>query len=134
MSPQRTQRTQRTQRGAIQVLLCIVGVLGGQFALWAQEPSGPQAVSPAQLKAAIDKEHANSVRRAFVRARAALGGDRGVQQRLSKEVGSGEDFFRSAVIEALGDYKAQYAYEAITAVAKLDGPLQDDAALALGKI
>ncbi len=38
------------------------------------------------------------------------------------------------MIEALGDYKAQYAFEAITAVAKLDGPLQDDAAIALGKI
>ena len=47
---------------------------------------------------------------------------------------AGEDFFRSAVIEALGDYKATYALDAITAVAKLDGPLQDDAALALGKI
>jgi HEAT repeat protein len=70
----------------------------------------------------------------LVRALAALGRDPGVQQRLAREVGSGEDFFRSAVIEALGDYKAQYAYDAIMAVAKLDGPLQDDSALALGKI
>jgi HEAT repeat protein len=46
----------------------------------------------------------------------------------------GEDFFRSAVVEALGDYKATYAYDALTAVAKLEGPLQDDAALALGKL
>jgi HEAT repeat protein len=46
----------------------------------------------------------------------------------------GEDFFRSVVVEALGDYKAQYAYETINGIAKLDGPLQDDAALALGKI
>ena len=38
------------------------------------------------------------------------------------------------MIEALGDYKAQYAFDALTAIAKLDGPLQDDAALALGKI
>ena len=51
-----------------------------------------------------------------------------------REVARGEDFFRSAVIEALGDYKALYAFDALTAVAKLDGPLQDDAALALGKI
>ena len=56
------------------------------------------------------------------------------RQALVREVGRGEDFFRSAVIEALGDYKAQYAFDAMTAVAKLDGPLQDDAALALGKI
>jgi len=46
----------------------------------------------------------------------------------------GQDFFRSAVIEALGDYKGAYAFAALTEVAKLDGPLQDDAVLALGKI
>ena len=53
---------------------------------------------------------------------------------LLREVARGEDFFRSAVIEALGDYKASYAVDAISAISKLDGPLQDDAALALGKI
>ena len=57
-----------------------------------------------------------------------------VQQALIRDVSRGEDFFRSVVIEALGDYKASYAFDAITAVAKLEGPLQDDAALALGKI
>ena len=57
-----------------------------------------------------------------------------IRQALLREVGRGEDYFRSAVIEALGDYKALYAYDALVAVAKLDGPLQDDAALALGKI
>ena len=56
------------------------------------------------------------------------------RQALVRDVSRGEDFFRSAVIEALGDYKAPYAFDALTAVAKLDGPLQDDAALALGKI
>src|SRR6266536_2454105 len=53
---------------------------------------------------------------------------------MLREVGRGEDFFRSAVIESLGDYKAQYAVDALIALSKLDGPLQDDAALALGKI
>ena len=48
--------------------------------------------------------------------------------------GRGEDFFRSAVIEALGDFKAAYAFDALVAVAKVEGPLQDDAAVALGKI
>src|SRR5262249_27309543 len=57
-----------------------------------------------------------------------------VRQALLREVGRGENFFRSAVIEALGDHKATYGFDAITAVAKLDGPLQDDAALALGKL
>ena len=51
-----------------------------------------------------------------------------------REARRGEDFFRSAVIEALGDYKAAYAFDAVMAIAKLDGPLLDDAALALGKI
>jgi len=87
-----------------------------------------------ELLAALDKEHAEFVRPALVRALAALGSDPRVRQRLVKEVSSGEDFFRSAVIEALGDYKAEYAFDAITAVAKLDGPLQDDSAIALGKI
>src|SRR6185436_1491257 len=57
-----------------------------------------------------------------------------VQQALVRDVSRGEDFFRSVVIESLGDYKAAYAFDAITASATLEGPLQDDASLALGKI
>ena len=89
---------------------------------------------------ALDKEQAEFVRPALVRAVASVAaGAQGddivrARQALVREVSRGEDFFRSAVIEALGDYKAQYAVEALTAVATLDGPLQDDAALALGKI
>ena len=86
------------------------------------------------LLAALDKEQGEFVRPALVRALAALGRDARVQQTLIREAGRGEDFFRSAVIEALGDYKALYALDAITTIAKLDGPLQDDAALALGRI
>ena len=44
------------------------------------------------------------------RARRAIRGSSSV---LVREVGRGEDFFRSAVIEALGDYKAQYAFDAL---------------------
>ena len=87
-----------------------------------------------QLITALDKEQGEFVRPALVRALAALGSDPRVRQALVQQVTRGEDFFRSAVIEALGDYKAQYAFDQITAVAKLEGPLQDDAALALGKI
>ena len=231
MAAQRPRTTQRIGQTVTTIAVCVLSVLGGATIVLAQEPSGPQNVSPAQLKAAIDKlgdldydtrtaasrtirratapqavaallqavaehadgyvryralvlltgfndprtkeaikeslaspndrlrtvaysflehnpdrsmlpelltaldkEHAEFVRPALVRALAALGADPRVQQRLVKEVSSGEDFFRSAVIEALGDYKAQYAYDAIVAVAKLDGPLQDDAATALGKI
>jgi HEAT repeat protein len=83
---------------------------------------------------ALEKEQGEFVRPALVRALAALSADQRVRQSLTAQVPRGEDFFRGAVIEALGDYKAQYAIEAITGVAKLDGPLQDDAALALGKI
>ena len=45
----------------------------------------------------------------------------------------GEDFFRGAVIEALGDYSATYAVPTIAEVAQLDGPLQDDAMMAIGQ-
>jgi HEAT repeat protein len=94
----------------------------------------PDRSLTADLLGALDKEQAEFVRPALVRALAALPADPRVQQTLTREVGRGADFFRSAVIEALGDYKAAYAYDAINAVAKLDGPLQDDAVLALGKI
>ncbi len=97
------------------------------------------AMLPPFVKA-LDTEQGEFVRPALVRALAATlasGGTPAIvqaRQLLVRDVTRGEDFFRSSVIEALGDYKATYAYDAITAVAKLDGPLQDDAALALGKI
>jgi HEAT repeat protein len=88
-----------------------------------------------RLVGGVDKEQAEFVRPALVRALASAARTNAkAQQVLVTDVGRGEDFFRGAVIEALGDYKAQYAVPAILAVAKLDGPLQDDAVLALGKI
>jgi HEAT repeat protein len=92
-----------------------------------------------QFLTALGTEQGEFVRPALVRALASLtaaGGNEvaGVRQALVRDVGRGEDFFRSTVIEALGDYKAEYASDAIAAVAKVEGPLQDDAALALGKI
>jgi HEAT repeat protein len=84
---------------------------------------------------ALEKEQGEFVRPALVRTLAAQGGtDARVRPVLIRDVGRGQDYFRSAVIEALGDYKAPYAFDAIVAVAKLDGPLQVDAAIALGKI
>jgi HEAT repeat protein len=95
----------------------------------------PDRGMASELVAALDKEQAEFVRPALVRAATALAvTDPSVRPAVLREVTRGEDFFRSAVIEALGDYKAVYAFDALTAVAKLDGPLQDDAALALGKI
>jgi HEAT repeat protein len=87
-----------------------------------------------QCLAALDTEVAEFVRPSLVRALAALSDDARVRQALLREVGRGQDFFRSAVIEALGDHKAAYAVDPLMTVVKLDGPLQDDAALALGKI
>jgi len=53
---------------------------------------------------------------------------------LLREVMRGVDFFRSEVIDALGDHKATYAAQALLTIAKQDGPLQDDAVIALGKL
>ncbi len=46
----------------------------------------------------------------------------------------GQDYFRSSVIEALGDYRIAAARPRLIEVAELEGPLQDDAVLALGKL
>src|SRR5206468_7501489 len=94
----------------------------------------PDSAMVPVLVEALDNEVGEFVRPALVRALAAQGGDARAQRVLVREVGRGQNYFRSAAIEALGDYKAQYAYDAIVAVAKLDGPLQIDAAIALGKI
>jgi HEAT repeat protein len=87
-----------------------------------------------QLLDAFDEEVAEFVRPALARALAAHGADPKVRAALTRDVTRGQDFFRSTVIEALGDYKASYATKAIAGVATLEGPLQDDAALALGRI
>jgi HEAT repeat protein len=91
------------------------------------------ALSPLLL-AALNTEQSEFVRPALVRAVAALPSNDAVRRALVAEIGRGFDFFRSAVIDALGDYRATYAVDAITAVALADGPLQDDAVLALGRI
>jgi HEAT repeat protein len=99
---------------------------------------------------ALKREQSEFVRPALTRALAAAsvgsspsglartslesGLTRTLQDSMRDAVMRGQDFFRSVVIEALGDYKAVYALPEISKVAVLDGPLQDDAALALGKI
>ena len=74
------------------------------------------------------------MRPALTRALAAHADDPKVRQTMEGLVMQGQAFFRSVVIEALGDHRAAYAIKPITEVAKIDGPLQDDAVLALGKI
>ena len=87
-----------------------------------------------KLLAAAEREDAEFVRPALIRAMAALGADARVREVLVRDIDRGETLFRSAVIEALGDYRAQYAVERLIAATKLEGSLRTDAALALGKI
>jgi HEAT repeat protein len=83
---------------------------------------------------ALEKEVGDFVRPSLVRALAAVGDDPRVRDVLLVDVTRGVDHFRSTVIEALGDYKHAYAVGKLIEVAKLVGPLQDDAVIALGKI
>jgi len=94
----------------------------------------PDAGLALPLLAALETEQAEFVRPALVRAVAALPRDEVVHRTLVAEVGRGFDFFRSAVIEVLGQRRAVYALDAIAGVAASEGPLQDDAVLALGRI
>jgi HEAT repeat protein len=91
------------------------------------------AMLPALLKA-LEREESEFVRPALVRALAAQGSDPRVRETLLVEVGRGQDFFRSGVIEALGDYRAAYAVEPLMSIARQTGPLQADAVIALGKL
>ncbi len=87
-----------------------------------------------ELLRALEREESEFVRPALIRALAAQGGDTRVRDTLLVEVGRGQDFFRSGVIEALGDYRAPYAVEPLIKIARLSGPLQVDAVIALGKL
>jgi len=101
------------------------------FAYFEQSPA--PSLAP-RLLAALDKEEGEFVRPALIRALAAVHTEPKVTEALIRDAGRGIDFFRSTVIEALGDYKIAAAVPRVTEIAKIDGPLQDDAATALGKI
>jgi HEAT repeat protein len=97
------------------------------------EHAPDKTVAPRLLEA-LKTEESEFVRPALMRALAAHGDDPRVRPVIDGLVMQGQAFYRSVVIEAVGDYRASYALQNIVAVAKVDGPLQDDAALALGKI
>jgi HEAT repeat protein len=97
------------------------------------EHNPDKTIVPRLLEAA-EREESEFVRPALMRALAAYGADPAVRPVMTALVMRGQAFFRSVVIEALGDYRAAYALKPITEVAAINGPLQDDAALALGKI
>jgi hypothetical protein len=99
---------------------------------WFEHHPDPSIV-PALL-VALGRESSEFVRPALSRAAAALGTDARIQAALAPLVLRGEDFYRGAVINALADYGGDYAADQISSVANLDGPLQDDAVLALGRI
>lgn len=86
------------------------------------------------LLAALDAEQGEFVRPALLRAVAALDANERVRTMLTLEVSRGLDVYRSAVIEALGERQAVYAVDAIATAARQEGPLQDDAVTALGRI
>ena len=83
---------------------------------------------------ALPRETSEFVRPALTRTLAAYGDDTRVRQGLVPLVTRGEDLFRASVIDAIGSYAGEYAVTEIAGVARLDGPLQDDAIAALGRI
>jgi hypothetical protein len=99
---------------------------------WLERHPDPAMRFP--LLSALQTEQNEFVRPALVAALAAMGDDPDVQRALTLEVTRGLDFFRSAAIDALGHHRAAYAADAVAAVSALDGPLQADAVLALGRI
>ncbi len=87
-----------------------------------------------RLMEALSVEESEFVRPALTRAIVAHGDDPRARDRVLGLIMKGQDFFRSVVIEAAGDYRIASAFDALTEISKLDGPLQDDAVIALGKI
>lgn len=99
---------------------------------WFEHHPDPD-VLPALLEG-LEREGSEFVRPAVTRAVAAQGHDPRAQAALQPLILRGEDFFRGAVIDAIGAYKGAWALETISQVARLDGPLQDDALTAIGRI
>jgi HEAT repeat protein len=99
---------------------------------WFERHPDP-GVLPLLLDAA-PKEGSEFVRPALYRALAAHGTDARVPPVLVPLVLKGEDFFRGSVIRAIGEYRGRYALAEISSVAQYDGPLQDDAVIAMGQI
>ena len=100
---------------------------------WFEHHPNPSIVP--KLVEALGREESEFVTPSLTRALASHAQkDPAAQKAMVGLVMKGQAFFRSVVIEALGDYRAAYAIKPIADVAGIDGPLQDDAALALGKI
>ena len=94
----------------------------------------PDPATAGQFLAALETETSEFVRPALIRTLAAHDAEPAVRDRLVADIDRGVDFFRGAVIEALGDYGAAYALGPLMRIASEPGPLQDDAILALARI
>jgi HEAT repeat protein len=99
---------------------------------WLEQHPDPKLAST--LLAALQTEVAEFVRPALIGALTAVDQDVQVQRALVAEVGRGFDFFRSAVIDGLGRRHAVYAVDVIAPITRDEGPLQQDAVLAIGRI
>jgi hypothetical protein len=99
---------------------------------WFEHHPQPE-VTPA-LVTALTTEQSEFVRPALTRAIAATRDEARVAATLVPLVQRGVNFFRSGVMEALGDYRVKSAVPALVDAAKQDGPLQENAIEALGKI
>ena len=106
--------------------------LRGVAYAWLEHNRDPKVLP--RLIAALDREESEFVRPALTRALAAYGSDPKVRDVMTGLVMKGQDLFRAVVIEALGEYRGSYALQPISDVARLDGPLQDDAVLAIGRL
>jgi HEAT repeat protein len=99
---------------------------------WFEQHPDP-SVLPALIDA-LGKEQSEFVRPALLRAVAAYGDDARARAAVQPYILRGDDAFRGALIGALGDHRGAFALDSLVEVARLDGPLQDDAVIALGKI
>lgn len=99
---------------------------------WFEHHQDP-AVVP-RLLAALAHEGTEFVRPALTRTLAAYAADPKVREAMTGLVMKGQDLFRAVAIEALGERRALFALAPIMKVATLEGPLQDDAVLAIGRI
>jgi len=99
---------------------------------WLEQHPDPK-LAPSLL-GALQSETAEFVRPALIEALTAVDQDPQVQRALVAEAGRGLDFFRTAVIDALGRRHAAYAIDAIAPMTREAGPLQQEAILAIGRI
>lgn len=97
------------------------------------EHNPDKAIIP-RLLDALKTEESEFVRPQLTRALAAHADDPKVRQVVEGLVMQGQAFFRSVVIETVGDHAGTYTLKQLTEIAKTDGPLQDDVALTLGKL